>query len=104
MCPWVLKQLDISDGTFLRFKALSPGVFGRLMPDLLIPVAGQEAPCEVKHYADWARVSWDGIATAVIQAVSAMLVLPAQEGYIFAAIGHPDRAHRYRIEVIRLAA
>ena len=67
-------------------------------------VSSGEVPCEVKHYADSARLRWSAIETAIMQVVSAMLVLRANDGYIFAAIGHSDARYRYEIEVIRLAA
>ncbi len=102
MCPWVLKRLNISDGTFLRLRSLSPGPFGEMVPDMVIPAGGQEVPCEIKHYAD-GHVRWDGIQTAISQLAAALLVMPATEGYLFAAISHPAAGQsRYRIEVIRL--
>jgi len=42
MCPWVLQRLEISDGTFLRLKSLSPGAFGRVVPDMVMPVGGKK--------------------------------------------------------------
>jgi hypothetical protein len=102
MCPWVLEQLGISNGTFCRFASLSPSVWGDRTPDFVISTGDQEVPCEVKHYADESRIRWDGISTAITQVMTALMVMPATEGYIFAAIAHPASGNRYRIELTRL--
>ncbi|GEM_PF-5717281 len=106
MCPWVLKKLGITTGKFLRFRALSGGPFGHVVPDMLVPVASGDAPCEVKHYADGGRIRWDGIATAITQVAAGMDAMQVTEGFIFAAVASALRTggrYRYRIEVIRLA-
>jgi hypothetical protein len=104
MCPWVLERLGISDGTFCRFSSLAPSVWGDRTPDFLVSTGGQEVPCEVKHYADESRIRWDGIKTAITQVVTALLEMPADEAYVFAAIAHPSSGHRYKIELIRLVS
>ena len=47
--------------------------------------------------------AWDGIKRAITQVATALMVMPASEGYIFVAIAHPSNGQRYRIELVRLA-
>ena len=102
MCPWVLEELGIKTGSLLRFKSLSPGAFGKVVPDFLILTPAGEVPCEVKHYSDW--INWSGMSTAVTQVASAVRELGSSHGYIFAALNKPNGQFRYTVEVIRLAA
>jgi hypothetical protein len=102
MAPWALQQIQVLTGEVFRLSSLSPGVFGRVLPDLALTTASGIVPCEVKHYITLAQVTAIALQAAIMQVLAGMITFPATKGYLVAAIALEDGVSPYRIEVVEL--